>query len=129
MLRQICFYPVAQSQHSRAIPPQSQPPIGRVTIEDNLPALKRTCLPELFPRNQFGTSDAFSVLMTYKLSGDFHQPSAPEHKRMDFAFLRRHHCLTTSTPSFSSRTNAWLQIEMRWLRWKWVQLSCVNDLR
>ena len=38
MRTQICFYLMSQSQHSRVIPPQSQPPISRVTGDANLPA-------------------------------------------------------------------------------------------
>ena len=32
---------MSQSQHSRVIPPQSQPPVRRVTGDANLPALKK----------------------------------------------------------------------------------------
>ena len=39
MRAQSCFYLMSQSQHSRVIPPQSQPPVSRVTGDANLPAL------------------------------------------------------------------------------------------
>ena len=49
MLTQICFYLMSQSQHSWVIPPQSQPPVSRVTGDANLPAkgmtLNRLDLP------------------------------------------------------------------------------------
>ena len=38
MRTQSCFYLMSESQHSRVIPPQSQPPISRVTGDANLPA-------------------------------------------------------------------------------------------
>ena len=38
----LCFYLMSQSQHSRVIPPQSQPPVSRVTGDANLPALYPT---------------------------------------------------------------------------------------
>ena len=38
MRTQSCFYLMPQSQHSQVIPPQSQPPVSRVTGDANLPA-------------------------------------------------------------------------------------------
>ena len=38
MRTQSCFYLMSQSQHSQVIPPQSQPPVSRVTGDANLPA-------------------------------------------------------------------------------------------
>ena len=40
MRTQSCFYFMSQSQHSQVIPPQSQPPVSRVTGDANLPAFK-----------------------------------------------------------------------------------------
>ena len=38
MRSQICFYLMSRSQRSGVIPPQSQPPVSRVTEDANLPA-------------------------------------------------------------------------------------------